>query len=93
MEFAHSEVFAEQHRQSLKELPVLLEDYQNENAVTMAAEMDAIASVEFFPEQSEDALEFFKSYAFNQMPLRHLTKRESYLMLLVKGKGRIVVIS
>lgn len=90
VEFANSELFAIQHRITLKELPALLGDYQNELAMTMAAETDAVALAEFFAEQPEDAFVFFKPHAFDEKTLRKLAKRKASLgkMVDINAQGQ-----
>ena len=77
----------------MREIPRVLENYQQDYLVKELKRDDVTALERFFTEQPEEAFEYFRPHDFDAKTLRRLASNPSYLAFVVypkEGEKRVV---
>ncbi len=90
IEKANSFLFTLCYRNELKQLPILLERYQEEYRVEYIEEIHLVELASFFQEQPEEAFKFFKPHGFDKKSLRKLQRNKAFLSFIVQKDDNIV---
>ena len=90
VECGNSAVFSLRYNKKLKDLPDVLKKNKNRFSFSMATSEDVSALANFFTNQPEEAFKFFHPHEFDEMTLRKLINRRSFLMFLVRDNEEIV---
>ena len=85
-------LFEIRYGKKLKQIPLLLEKYSNQNAFTIHVlhEKDVLALTKMFREQPEEAFRYFKPHEFTEKALTKLIRDKGFLAYIVR-KGDAVV--
>ena len=90
VEWGNSTVFFLRYNKKLKDLPNILNRKKARFNITVTKSEDAVALTDFFSNQPEEAFKFFHPHKFDEMTLRKLIRRKSFLMFLVRDNEEIV---
>ena len=90
IEKTNSILFALRYRNELKQMPQLLERYQEGYCVEYIEERHLVKLASFFQEQPEEAFRFFKPHAFDLKTLKRLQKNKAFLSFVVTKDSNII---
>ena len=90
IEWGNALVFALIHRNSLKQIPKILQECSGQYTLRMAEVADAEALANFFAEQPEEAFEFFRPHGFDKKTLTKIIRNKAFLTFLVLDNEKIV---
>lgn len=85
-------LFGMRYGRKLKQIPLLLEKYSNQNTFTIHVlhEKDVSALARMFSEQPEEAFEYFKPHEFTEEALTKLVRDKGFLAYIVKNGDAVV---
>ena len=86
----NSFLFYIRYGRKLKQLPEILEHYQDEYRIELIERIHLDGLTRFFQEQPEEAFEFFKPHAFDRKTLGKLQKSKAFLSFVVQKEDTIV---
>lgn len=90
VESFNSFLFSIRYGRRLKQLPEILERYQDEYKIELIENKHLDGLTRFFQEQPEEAFEFFKPHAFDRKTLGKLQKSKAFLSFVVQKEDTIV---
>ena len=90
VERLNSFLFYIRYGRKLKQLPEILEHYQDEYRIELIERKHLDGLTRFFQEQPEEAFEFFKPHAFDRKTLGKLQKSKAFLSFVVQKEDTIV---
>lgn len=90
IEWGNAFVFALTHRDALKKIPAILQEYSGTYKLRFAEQADATALAAFFAEQPEETFTFFKPHAFDEKTLSKIIRNQAFLTFLVLDGEKIV---
>lgn len=85
-------LFEIRYGKKLKQIPLLLEKYSNQNAFTIHVlhEKDVSVLAKMFREQPEEAFEYFKPHEFTEKALTKLVRDKGFLAYIVRNGDAVV---
>lgn len=86
----NSFLFSIRYGRRLKQLPEILERYQDEYSIELIERKHLDDLTRFFQEQPGEAFEFFRPHAFDWKTLRKLQKNKAFLSFVVQKDNTIV---
>lgn len=90
VERLNSFLFYIRYGRKLKQLPEILEHYQDEYRIELIERKHLDGLTRFFQEQPEEAFEFFRPHAFDWKTLGKLQKSKAFLSFVVQKEDAIV---
>lgn len=90
IEASDSYLFALRYRRKLNMLEGVLKKYQDDYVICPIGENDIKGLTEFFKSQPDEAFTYFHPHAFDEMTLKKLQMRKSFLAYIVKQNEDIV---
>lgn len=85
-------LFGIRYGRKLKQIPLLLEKYSNQNTFTIHVlhEKDVPALAKMFREQPEEAFRYFKPHEFTEKALTKLVRDKGFLAYIVRNGDAVV---
>ena len=91
VEWGNSFLFSLQHKNTLKEIPHLLQNISNDVfTIRVTENSDAIKLESFFSVQPKSAFEFFKPHDFDRETIQKIIKNKAFLTFVVTVNDEIV---
>ena len=91
VEWGNAFLFSLQHKNTLKEVPHLLQNISNDvYTIRVTENSDAIKLERFFSVQPDSAFEFFKPHDFDRETIQKIIKNKAFLTFVVTVNDEIV---